>query len=109
MSTEIHRNLMFRVFVGCKIIAFCECTSACVRACIDMQQNCQNNQISFVRMRPLLFQANLDHTRIIKYHTLKYVRIIFKKIKYAYDASTDILYMRIRFHTLKYVRMIPKI
>jgi len=26
----------------------------------------------------------LDHTRIIKYHTLKYVRIV-KKIKYAYD------------------------
>ena len=26
----------------------------------------------------------LDHTRIIKYHTLKYVRIV-KNIKYAYD------------------------
>jgi len=26
----------------------------------------------------------LDHTRIIKYHTLKYVRIV-KDIKYAYD------------------------
>ena len=26
----------------------------------------------------------LDHTHIIKYHTLKYLRIV-KKIKYAYD------------------------
>ena len=26
----------------------------------------------------------LDHTRIIKYHTLKYLRIV-KNIKYAYD------------------------
>ena len=30
------------------------------------------------------FPTKLDHTRNIKYHTLKYVRIV-KKIKYAYD------------------------
>ena len=31
-----------------------------------------------------LSQPVLDHTRIIKYHTLKYLRIV-KKITYAYD------------------------
>jgi len=30
--------------------------------------------------------AVLDHTRIIKYHTLKYVRNV-KNIKYAYDTK----------------------
>jgi len=34
--------------------------------------------------RTSLCMTGLDHTRIIKYHTLKYVRII-KKIKYAHD------------------------
>jgi len=36
----------------------------------------------------LLRCAKLEHTRIIKYHTLKYVRIV-KKIKYAYDTRVD--------------------
>jgi len=32
----------------------------------------------------LILSPVLDHTRIIKYHTLKYVRIV-KNIKYAHD------------------------
>jgi len=36
------------------------------------------------RNQSLIPNPGLDRTRIIKYHTLKYVRIV-KKIKYAYD------------------------
>jgi hypothetical protein len=43
--------------------------------------NTHNNRLEIVEAE----KAKVDHTLIIKYHTLKYVRII-KKIKYAYDA-----------------------
>ena len=39
--------------------------------------------LSSVDKHNFVYCSNLDHTCLIKYHTLKYVRII-KQIKYAY-------------------------
>ena len=71
--------------------ALCFCLFICLLIAVIFMLLRRNKDVynwarysSTKRNQSLIPNQGLDRTRVIKYHTLKYVRIV-KKIKYAYD------------------------